>query len=135
MDPPTETAGDVGRWWWDASWTPCEGARSRSGTTSSSSRCDSLRRKIDAGLARSRFGLVAISHSFFAKNWPQYELDGIVALEHAGRQRILPVRHNISKEEVLRYSPSLADRVALSTALYTAEEIASVIKGSGDAPS
>src|ERR1051325_3140270 len=35
---------------------------------------DSLRRSIDKGLARSRFGIVVLSPSFFAKNWPQYEL-------------------------------------------------------------
>jgi hypothetical protein len=98
---------------------------------------DSLRQKIDAGLARSRFGLVVVSHAFFAKNWPQYELDGLVSLEMAGRQRILPVWHEITKDEVLDYSPSLADKVALSTATYTveeiAEEIADVIDGSGSA--
>jgi uncharacterized protein YxjI len=96
---------------------------------------DSLRQKIDAGLARSRFGLVVVSHAFFAKNWPQYELDGLVSLEMAGRQRILPVWHEITKEEVLGYSPSLADKVALSTATYTveeiAQEIAEVVAGSG----
>jgi hypothetical protein len=94
---------------------------------------DSLRRKIDSGLARSRFGLVVVSHAFFAKNWSQYELDGLVSLEMAGRNRILPVWHEITKDEVLGYSPSLADKVALSTAVYTvdemAEEIASVIIG------
>lgn len=88
---------------------------------------DSLRQKIDAGLARSRFGLVVVSHAFFAKNWPQYELDGLVSLEMAGRQRILPVWHEITKDEVLNYSPSLADKVALSTATYTVEEIAEEI--------
>ena len=31
---------------------------------------DSLRRKIDHGLARSRFGIVVLSPSFFAKKWP-----------------------------------------------------------------
>lgn len=88
---------------------------------------DSLRQRIDAGLARSRFGLVVLSHAFFAKNWPQYELDGLVSLEMAGRQRILPVWHEIAKDEVLDYSPSLADKVALSTAMYTVEEIAEEI--------
>jgi hypothetical protein len=88
---------------------------------------DSLRQKIDAGLARSRFGLVVVSHAFFAKNWSQYELDGLVSLEMAGRQRILPVWHEITKDEVLDYSPSLADKVALSTALYTVDEIAEEI--------
>jgi hypothetical protein len=88
---------------------------------------DSLRQKIDAGLARSRFGMVVVSHAFFAKNWPQYELDGLVSLEMAGRQRILPVWHGITKDEVLDYSPSLADKVALSTATFTVEEIAAEI--------
>jgi len=88
---------------------------------------DSLRQKIDAGLGRSRFGLVVVSHSFFAKNWSQYELDGLVSLEMAGRQRILPVWHEITKDEVLGYSPTLADKVALSTATYTVDEIAEEI--------
>lgn len=88
---------------------------------------DSLRQRIDAGLARSRFGLVVVSHAFFAKNWPQYELDGLVSLEMAGRQRILPVWHEITKDEVLDYSPSLADKVALSTGTYTVDEIAQEI--------
>jgi uncharacterized protein YxjI len=95
---------------------------------------DSLRRKIDQGLARSRFGLVILSHPFFAKNWPQYELDGLVALEMAGRQRILPVWHEITKDEVLGYSASLADKVALSTATYTIEEIAEEIASVIGAP-
>ncbi len=41
---------------------------------------DSLRRKIDKGVARSRFGLVVLSPAFFAKGWPQYELDGLVTM-------------------------------------------------------
>jgi len=44
---------------------------------------DSLRRSIDKGLANSRFGIVVLSPNFFAKNWPQYELDGLVAKEIA----------------------------------------------------
>lgn len=95
---------------------------------------DSLRRKIDAGLAQSRFGLVVLSHAFFAKNWPQYELDGLVTKEMTGQQVILPIWHNISKDEIIARSPSLADKVARSTSDYTvqeiAEEIADVIRDS-----
>jgi len=47
---------------------------------------DSLRRKIDQGLARSRYGIVILSSAFFVKNWPQYELDGLVAREMGGAQ-------------------------------------------------
>jgi hypothetical protein len=88
---------------------------------------DSLRRKIDAGLANSSFGIVVLSHPFFRKNWSQYELDGLVTREMTGEQIILPVWHNISKNEVISYSPSLADKLARSTATHTVEEIAEEI--------
>lgn len=88
---------------------------------------DSLRRKIDAGLAKSRFGVVVLSHSFFAKNWPQYELDGLVTREMTGEQVILPLWHRITKSEVIAQSPSLADKVARSTGDFTIEEIAAEI--------
>jgi len=92
---------------------------------------DSLRRKIDAGLANSRFGVVVLSHAFFAKNWTQYELDGLVTREMTGKQIILPLWHNITRNELIRISPSLADKMARSTSDYTiqqiADEIASVI--------
>jgi hypothetical protein len=92
---------------------------------------DSLRRKIDAGIAASRFGIVVLSRAFFAKGWPAYELDGLVTKAVSGKQVLLPVWHEVSKDEVVSYSPSLADKVALRTADYTiaeiAEEIAAVI--------
>jgi hypothetical protein len=85
---------------------------------------DSLRRSIDRGLANSRFGIVVLSPDFFAKNWPQYELDGLVAREMNGGKIILPLWHKVSKDEVMRCSPSLADKVALNTAMYTIDELA-----------
>lgn len=85
---------------------------------------DSLRRKIDAGLANSRFGIVVLSSHFFNKNWAQYELDGLVVREMTGQQILLPIWHNISKDEIIRRSPSLADKVALNSATSTIAEIA-----------
>ena len=61
------------------------------------------------------------------KGWPNYELDGIVTRTVSGEQLLLPIWHNISKDEVQEYSPSLADKVARSTATHTVEEIASEI--------
>lgn len=88
---------------------------------------DSLRRKIDAGIARSSFGLVVISNSFFAKGWTQYELDGLVTMAVSGKQVLLPVWHGVSKDEVMQQSPTLADKVALRTADYSIDEIATEI--------
>ncbi len=50
---------------------------------------DSLRRKIDQGLSRSRYGLVVLSPAFFLKEWPNKELDGLVARED-GRESARP---------------------------------------------
>jgi len=85
---------------------------------------EAIRRKIDAGLAGSRFGVVILSRSFFAKGWPQYELDGLVTRQVSGEQSLLPIWHDITKDEVKAQSPSLADKIARSTAQYTIEEIA-----------
>ncbi|MFG1655855.1 DUF1883 domain-containing protein [Micromonospora chersina] len=88
---------------------------------------DSLRRKIDEGLANSSFGVVIFSRSFFAKGWPQYELDGLVTRSNSGEQAILPIWHEITKDEVMAQSPSLAGSVARSTAQFTISEIAAEI--------
>jgi hypothetical protein len=85
---------------------------------------DSLRRTIDKGIRSSRFGFVVLSTSFFQKGWPQYELDGLVTKQVGGQQVILPVWHEVDRQEVASYSPSLADTVALRTSDYSVEEIA-----------
>jgi len=85
---------------------------------------DSLRQRIDAGLANSKKGVVVLSASFFAKNWPQYELNGMVAREMNGHPMILPIWHKVSKDEVIAYSPTLADKVALNSSINSISEIA-----------
>lgn len=78
---------------------------------------DSIRRAIDLGLRQSRFGVVVLSNSFFNKQWPQYELDGLVEMEMRGNDLvILPIWHGIDKKEVMTYSPSLANKKAISSA-------------------
>jgi len=88
---------------------------------------DSLRQKIDKGLANSRFGIVVLSKNFIRKGWTNYELDGIITKAVSGQQVVLPIWHEITKQEVIDYSPSLADKLARNTATYTIEEIAEEI--------
>lgn len=77
---------------------------------------DSLRRKIDDGLARCRYGIVILSPRFLEKNWPQKELDGLVALEtQRGTKALLPIWHGVDSETLLKYSPTLVDRFAGDT--------------------
>ena len=85
---------------------------------------DSLRRKIDSGLRNSKYGTVVLSTDFIKKDWTNYELDGLVAREMNGHKMILPIWHRITKNDVLDYSPNLADKVALNTSVNSIEEIA-----------
>lgn len=78
---------------------------------------DNLAQKIDKGLAESRFGLVILSPSFFAKDWPKRELDGLTAREMGARNQkvILPVWHEVDQAYVATYSPPLAGKMAVRT--------------------
>ena len=85
---------------------------------------DSLRRSIDNGLAKSKFGIVVLSMSFFSKGWGQYELDGLVTKEINGGKVILPIWHRVSVDDVKKYSLSLADKLALNTSIQSLDDIA-----------
>ncbi|SDD25767.1 DUF1883 domain-containing protein [Rhodococcus tukisamuensis] len=87
----------------------------------------SLRRKIDEGIRSSRYGVVVLSQSFFSKGWTNHELDGLVTKTVAGEQTLLPIWHEITGDQVRGYSPSLADKVALSTESHSIEEMADQI--------
>mgnify|MGYP002713294280 CR=1 FL=1 len=76
---------------------------------------DRLGESIDKGLSQSRFGIVVFSNAFFQKDWTRYELEGLINKEMAHGKTILPVWHHISANEVARYSPSLANKLAVST--------------------
>ena len=75
---------------------------------------DSLRRSIDDGLLRSRFGVVIFSKAFFGKSWTHYELDGLITREMQGRKVVLPVLHpDFTIGELVALSPSMAGKKAL----------------------
>jgi hypothetical protein len=76
---------------------------------------DSLRQKIDAGLAQSRFGVLVLSERFFEKRWTLKELDGLVAREDLGSKVLLPVWHGIDQRRVAEFSPTLAGLLAART--------------------
>lgn len=61
------------------------------------------------------------------KGWPNYELDGLITHSVSGEQVLLPIFYEITKQDVINYSPSLADKLARNTAINTIEEIADEI--------
>ncbi len=89
---------------------------------------DSLRREIDKGIANSRRGVVVLSHAFFAKEWPQTEVDGMMAIQmQGGSPYIFPIWHGLESEDVSRLSPTLAGRKAARTSAMDIEEIADAV--------
>lgn len=89
---------------------------------------DSLREAIDFGLSRSEFGVVILSHMFFKKDWPQKELNALVAREDKGKKVILPVWHKINADDVKEQSPILADKHAISSSKGAAEVASQLYK-------
>ena len=91
---------------------------------------DSMREKIDKGLAKSRYGVVVLSPNYIAesKYWTKAELNGLFQIESINGKVILPIWHNLTKKQIVEYSPIIADRKAMTTASMTAEEIAVQLK-------
>lgn len=90
---------------------------------------DSLTKSIDRGLINSKFGVIVLSKAFMKKQWTNYEFKSLVSREmHHGEKVILPIWHEISKNDVMAFSPHLADKVALNSSTQTIEEIASDLK-------
>jgi hypothetical protein len=86
-----------------------------------------LRQEIDRGLAGSYFGVVVLSPNFFAKPWPNYELDGLIQKDLDGAGRILPIWHKLSHDDVKKHSPPLAGRLALNTTMSTDDIVAELV--------
>lgn len=76
---------------------------------------DSLTQKINDGLANANYGIVILSKFFLNKGWTQYELEGLVNREVGSGKVILPIWHEITKQDLLAYSPTLAGKVAIET--------------------
>ena len=78
---------------------------------------DSISSAIDEGLTKSRFGIIILSHFFFKKSWTKRELSGLVALQMDGSSRIIPIWYKVEKQDVLEFSPPLADIVAIKSSI------------------
>jgi TIR domain-containing protein len=90
----------------------------------------SLKHLVDSGFKKSRFVVVIISKHLL-KRLSRKELDSLAEEEVDGRPVIFPVWHDISIEIIRDYSPSLADKIAVTSNLGTskaAEAIANEVR-------
>lgn len=88
----------------------------------------SLREQIDNGIKHSKFAILVLSKNFFAKRWPQRELDGILAKQEITGATPLPIWHNISFEEVYEFSPTLSGIFSLSSETHSVQDICEALK-------
>ncbi|MYC35294.1 MAG: toll/interleukin-1 receptor domain-containing protein [Chloroflexi bacterium] len=87
----------------------------------------SIRRRIDDGLANCRSATVILSRSFFAKNWVQYEMDGLVGRAMQKEILLFPIQHGITLHEIRDHSPPLAGLSLWNTSDFSPEAIADEI--------
>lgn len=87
---------------------------------------DSLLDKITEGLQSTAKCVLILSPDFLSnEGWCKYEFKTAKVREIIeGQSVILPVWHGVSKEQVYQYLPSLVDKVGISTAEHSVDEVA-----------
>jgi hypothetical protein len=71
---------------------------------------DSIREKINEGLRQCQYGVVVLSPRFYAKSWPQRELNGLFNLiTSSAERRLIPVLLDMSFSDLGALDPLLAD--------------------------
>ena len=77
---------------------------------------DVLSRSIRRGQNESECALIILSPNFFAnEKWARRELDGFVNREMRLGKKIIPVWHKVTIQDVVLFSPDIADRLGIST--------------------
>jgi len=68
---------------------------------------DSIRERVNDGLRSSNYGILILSHNFYAKQWPKEELAALHNLVAQGN--LLPVFYGITVADLRTYDPLLVD--------------------------
>jgi hypothetical protein len=76
----------------------------------------SLRETIESGIKNAKKCILVLTPNFLANpGWTKKEFNSIFTREMIFQERlIIPIWHNVKKEEIYEYSPSLADTFALT---------------------
>lgn len=67
-----------------------------------------LMKKITEGIQASKIGIVILSPNFFKKKWAQLELDALVELLNVDDGELLPLRYNLTPEDIKKNLPLLS---------------------------
>ena len=96
---------------------------------------ESIAERLQSGIQSARFAIVILSPNFSRKVWTKIELQSLQALFAAsGRNNILPLWHDLSRDDALSMFTLLTPFKALRTDENTIDEIASFAKAVLDDP-
>jgi TIR domain len=91
-----------------------------------------LRESIDAGLKAADYGIVILSKNFFSKQWTVYELDALITIEQTyAKKKVLPIWHKIEIEDIIAYSPNLANKIAAKSNLGIDKVVTDILNAIG----
>lgn len=90
---------------------------------------DDLYSKAKAGINDSSCGIVIMSRSLIKQGWVEAGIGDLAVKAFSGKQVLLPVWHDITRNEVIEFCPGMANLAACNTAVSTLEEIADDIAG------
>ncbi|WMW25853.1 TIR domain-containing protein [Methanolobus sediminis] len=86
---------------------------------------DDTLQSISKGLSESKYGLIILSPNYMRKDWPLRELNALLAKK---KSMILPVWHNVNKEDVDNFSLIISGLHSIKTEYCSYEEIAKKVK-------
>lgn len=89
---------------------------------------ESTRESIDEGIKGSKYGVIIFSRSYFQNYWTKKELNALIAREIIGKNKILPVWHDLSYEDMVELAPTLADPHAVKTSEGIEQVVNRIIK-------
>lgn len=88
---------------------------------------DQIRPSLESGMINSKFGIVLLSKKYFGKYWTNQELNSLFELEEYGNKKIIPIMLDVTHEDVKTHNLFLANKLALSYADYSPNELAQKI--------
>lgn len=87
----------------------------------------SIREQINKGISNCRHGVVVLSKNFYAKTWPQAELNALYGLMmNDPEKRLMPIAYIITLQELIAIDPLIADiKLVFADSV---EDVPSVVK-------
>lgn len=91
---------------------------------------DNLRESIERGLKEAKKCIIILSPNFLAnERWAKVEFESIFIREiHKKENIMIPVWHNVSEEEIYKYSPLLLSKMGLSSSMGVKELAKQLVK-------